>query len=67
MLIFRIPTSRKSFLKGAQKGAQSVCVMAMMILVGILAFPAAMKIANQIYAEDLAACVCDPAGRCDDE
>ena len=64
MLIFRIATSRKSFLKGAQKGAQSVCVMAMMILVGILVFPAALKKAN---AEDLAACVCDPAGRCDRE
>ena len=63
MLIFRILPRRESFLKRAQ----SVCLMAMMTLAGILAFPAAMKIANQVYAEHIAACVYDPAGRCDDE
>ena len=63
MLIFRIPTRRESFLKGAQ----SVCLMAMMTLAGILVFPAALKKANQVYAEHLAACVYDPAGRCEDE
>ena len=39
MLIFRILPRRESFLKRAQ----SVCLMAMMTLAGILAFPAALK------------------------